>query len=123
MKEEKMKILKMLADKKITPEEASQLLEALDKAEATSGETSHKGKYLKIRVFEDNLNEPKVNINIPLGWVKGLSGVILPRIEEKLKAKGYSFNVKEVMDSIATGQTQKIIDIKDGNDKVEVYIE
>ncbi|MFH1228078.1 MAG: hypothetical protein V1701_09285 [Planctomycetota bacterium] len=123
MKEERMKILKMLGDKKITPEEASQLLEALDESEPLPGETPHKDKYLKVRVYENNMNEPKVNVDIPLGWGKGLSGFIMPQIEEKLKAKGYSFNIKELMDSIAKGQTQKIVDIKDGNDKIEVYIE
>jgi len=123
MKEEKMKILKMLAEKKITPEEASQLLEALDKLETPSGETPHKGKHLKVRIYEGNQNESKVNVNIPLGWVKELGGFIMPKIEEELKAKGHSFNAKEIMDSIATGQTQKIVDIKDDDDKIEVSIE
>ncbi len=119
MKEERMKVLKMLADKKITSDEAAQLLEALDKTEA---ETTHPAKCLRVRISEGGQTDV-VNVNIPLGWVKGLSGFIIPKIEEKLKAKGYPFNSQEIMDSIATGQTQKIVDIKDGNDKVEVYIE
>lgn len=123
MKEEKMRILKLLNDKRITPEEAAQLLEALDKTLPASGAIPAPGKYLKIRVYEGNLNEPKVNINIPLAWVKGMGPFILPHLEKKFKAKGFDFNAQEIMARIATGQTQKIVDVKDGNDKVEISIE
>jgi len=124
MNEERIKILKMLSDGKITAEEASQLLETMDEVKkSTAVQTERKGKLLKIRVYEDNLNEPKVNINIPLPWIKGLGSFILPKIEAKLKAKGHPVDMKEVMNNIASGRTQKIVDVKDGDDKVEIWVE
>ncbi|MFC1524891.1 hypothetical protein ACFL5I_00720 [Planctomycetota bacterium] len=124
MNQERIKILKMLSEGKITTEEASQLLETMDEVtKSTAVQTERKGKLLKIRVYEGNLDEPKVNINIPLPWIKGLGGFILPKIEAKLKAKGHPVDMKELMNNIASGRTQKIIDVKDGADKVEIWVE
>lgn len=124
MKEERLKILKMLAEGKVTAEEAAQLLETLDEMKPAAGtEPAKKGKTLRIRVYEGDLNEPKVNVNVPLPWVKGLAGFVLPKIEEKLKAKGYQVDINQMMETIASGQTEKIVDIKDGTEKVEIYVE
>lgn len=124
MKEERQKILKMVEEKKITAEEAAQLLEALDEVEsAGSGKSGKTTRKLVIRVYEGNTNEPKVNLNIPVSWAKGLAGFILPKVEEKLKAKGCNFNRDEFMAMINDNRPVRIIDVQDGKDKVEIFIE
>ena len=78
MSEERIKILKMLEEGKITSEEASDLLEAIDddggeETKPVEMSKSYLKKYLKIRVYEEN-DDTKVNINIPIKLVKaGLS--------------------------------------------------
>lgn len=64
--EEKMQILKMVEDKKITVEEATELLATLDKDEEIIPRKDV--KWLKVRVYTLD-DQPKVNVNIPISLV------------------------------------------------------
>ncbi len=70
MKEEIKKILEMLEEKKITSEEAAELLEALretkEEEEITPPSTKKK-RFLKIRVTKGE--KPQVNVTIPFSLV------------------------------------------------------
>ena len=64
MSEEKKKILKMVAEGRLTPEEADRLLDAVKDARG-------KRRFFKVRVYEkDNRENPKVKINIPIAVLK-----------------------------------------------------
>jgi len=64
MSEEKKKILQMVAEGKLTPEEADRLLNALSEAQG-------KKRFFKVRVYEKNDREnPKVRVNIPVAVLK-----------------------------------------------------
>jgi len=122
MREEILEILKMLEAKKITAQEAAQLLEALEhskKSEETEG--PKKGKTLKIRVYEDDRDKPKVNINLPVSWIKILGRFIPQKVEEKLETKGY--DVGKIIEEINSGQAGKIVEIEDEGKRVEIYVE
>jgi len=122
MQEEKLGILKMLEAKKITAEEAAQLLEALEHGKKSEEvKSDKKGKILKIRVYEDDLTKPKVNINIPVSWTKLFGHFIPQNVEEKLETKGY--DIGKIIDEINSGQTGKIVEIEDKGNKVEIYVE
>ena len=70
MKEEIKKVLEMLEEKKITSEEAAELLEALrdtkEEEEVTPLSTKKK-RFLKIRVTKGE--KPQVNVTIPFSLV------------------------------------------------------
>jgi len=71
MKEEIKKILEMLEEKKITSEEAVELLEALRETkeeEETTPLSTKKKRFLKIRVTKGD--KPQVNVTIPFSLVK-----------------------------------------------------
>ncbi|HBY58047.1 MAG TPA: hypothetical protein DEG96_09360 [Candidatus Atribacteria bacterium] len=71
MKEEIKKILEMLEEKKITSEEAAELLEALRETkeeEETTPLSTKKKRFLKIRVTKGD--KPQVNVTIPFSLVK-----------------------------------------------------
>lgn len=123
MNEEKLKILKMLEEKKISSQEAMHLLETLENLEAKDAHEKERSKTLKIRVYEGNLTEPKVNVNIPLGWFKLIKPLIAGKIKEKFKEKGYDIDMEKIYDSIQSGEIGKIVDVQDGDEKVEIYIE
>jgi len=124
MNEEKMKILKMLEEKKISSSEAMDLLESLSRLEGKeSRSTKSGGRFLKIRVYESGAAEAKVNVNIPIAWSKFMAPFIEQKIGEKLREKGYEMDVEKIREALEVGDVGKIIDINDGGNKVEISIE
>ena len=65
---EKLRILKMLEDKKITADEAARLLEALDRAGSRPTERELKRRWVHIRVEKDG--DETVNVKVPLALLK-----------------------------------------------------
>jgi len=124
MNEEKMKILKMLEDKKLSSSEAMQLLESLEKIDSkTQGAGGGKGRTLKIRVYKEDSSEPKVNVNVPLVWSKFLTPFIGGKIKEELEAKGYPMDLGKIQEALESGEIGKIVEVNNGKSRVEIYIE
>ena len=124
MNEEKMKILKMLEEKKISSAEAMELLEALSRLEGKEGRSSKSGgRFLKIRVYENGSPEAKVNVNLPISWSKFMVPFIEEKIGQKLREKGCEIDVEKIREALETGEVGRIIDINDGGNKVEISIE
>ncbi len=138
--EDKTRILNMVSEGKITVDEASILLDALNKKEKTSEEPiAMKGKQgrkpTKLRVNIDaneNSKKSKVNVNIPLSLVKTLGPIIsknLPKeAKEEMDKKGV--DLVAIMNSIdefieAAGEEDIVnVDIEgDEPAKVRVYVE
>ncbi len=122
MNEEKMRILKMLEEKKISSAEAMELLEALGKSSPDAAGRG-KGRTLRIRVYENGSAEAKVNVNVPLGWAKFMAPFIEGKIKAKLADKGYNVDLGKLQDAIDNQEPMKIVDVQDGGDKVEIFIE
>jgi len=122
MSDEKMRILKLLEEKKISSAEAMELLEALGKSLPGDG-GGKRGRTLRIRVYEDGAAEAKVNVNIPLGWAKFMAPFIESKIKSKLADKGYDVDLAKIQEAIENQEPMKIVDVQDGGDKVEISIE
>lgn len=136
MNEERKKVLEMLADGKISADEAERLLEALqNKATETAPQTAltetldNLPRYLFVKV--DAVDGDKVNIRIPLKLVK--AGIklqaLLPqdaqdKINAKLNEKGINLddfkdeNFKDLLDALTEFELN--VDDKKG-DKVRIY--
>lgn len=121
MNEEKMRILKLLEEKKISSGEAMDLLEALGRGAQEGG--NDRGRTLRIRVYEGGGAEPKVNISVPLGWAKFMAPFIEGKIKARLADKGYVVDLGKIQEAIESQEPMRIIDVQDGGDKVEIYIE
>jgi hypothetical protein len=68
MKEETLRILKLLENGKITADEANRLIAALDRAESKPNERQTRRKWLHIKVDENG--EKKVDVKIPLALLR-----------------------------------------------------
>ena len=68
MTEEKLRIIKLVEDGKISAAEAAQLLEALDKSDAKPSPKQLKRKWIHIKVDKDG--EQNVDVRIPLALLK-----------------------------------------------------
>lgn len=103
MNEEKRKILEMLADKKISVDEAEKLLAAVSEPPQAAGSGGLKGpKYLRVQVepAPGNKEGDRVNIRVPLNLVRAglkFASFIPPQVQEKvnaeLKEKGVPFDL------------------------------
>lgn len=123
---EKMQILTMVKDGKITTEEGVKLLDALENTSNSSNSITYSGskaKWLKIRVFDPE-DATKVNVTLPISLISigvKLAGKFSPEFKEAgLTEK----DMEEIFAAIKNGETGKIVDVdsEDGT-KVEVVIE
>lgn len=121
LKEEKMQILKMIEDGKITSNDGLELLSALEEKEDMP--IAKSSKWLKIKVHDPDDNT-KVNVNIPLALVDvGLK--MATKFSPELKnsdLKDIDFN--EIAELIKNGAQGKIVDIEsDNGERVEIVVE
>jgi len=123
--EERMKILKMVEEAKITAEEGARLLAALAdsrKASATSGGSSPGGdpRWFRVRVTDTATGKAKVNLNLPIGLLNvglKMGARFAPQVEE--------VDLRQALDAIRAGGMGKIIDVVDDVDgeHVEIFVE
>ena len=122
--EERLKVLQMLEEGKITPEEASSLLRALgrgpDEGPSRRVGAATENRFLRIRVTDVASGASKVNVTIPLGLV----GVGL-RIAERFAPDAQGIDIKQVEETILSGAQGKIVEVVDAedNERVEIYVE
>jgi hypothetical protein len=120
--EERMKILKMIEEGKLTPEEGARLLAALSEGRRPARPIPPRGPgfskgWLRIRVTDTTTGRAKATVNLPLGLVDAglnIASQYVPGI-----------NFEELAEAIKSGAEGKIIDVVDEEDgeHVEIYIE
>lgn len=120
---ERIQILGMVEEGKITSSEAMELLNALDENNeeiVPKKET----KWLKVRVKTMD-DETKVNVNIPIALVDvGLK--LAKTYDPKLKESGLDkINIDEILEAVKNGAEGKIVDVEDeeSQTKVMVFVE
>lgn len=120
--DERMKILKMIDEGKISAEEGAKLLAALTESRKPSPKapvksTSGGARWLRVRVTDMVTGKSKATINLPMGLVDAGMNI----------ASQYAPDVAfdELMEAIAAGAEGKIIDVIDEEDgeHVEIFIE
>ena len=122
--DERIQILGMVEEGKITAAEGMELLNAL---EETNEEIVPKteAKWLKVRVKTMDDEKTKVNVNLPIALVDvGLK--LAKNHNPKLKGSGLDkINIEEIVEAVKNGAEGKIVDVEDEDSKthVQVYVE
>jgi len=125
--DEKIRILKMIEEGKITSAEGEKLLSAIDEKSTKIEKQKIDGapKWLKIRVFEvdEKGKKTKVNINVPIAIVE--TGLKIGKgFDENLDSALNGVDFNDIMEMIRNGAEGKIVDIEtDEGETVEIYIE
>jgi hypothetical protein len=122
--EERMKILKMINDGKISAEEGAQLLSALslrtDKPRKSS-KSSLSGQILRVRVTDMSSGKTKVNVNVPMKLVDAglnIAAQFTPEMENAQMMEA----VKKALSEDIRGKIVDVID-QEAQEHVEVFIE
>jgi hypothetical protein len=122
--EERMQILRMIEEGKISAAEGADLLRALESANRKTSFEPLKGnskpRWFRVRVTDIQSGRKKVDVNIPMGLVNvgiKMGAKFAPEIE--------GTDYESIMDAVRSGQQGKVIDIFDEEDgeHVEIFVE
>ena len=125
--EERLKILKMIEEGKISPEEGTKLLSALSagrnkttEGSLFSGSLMSGARWLRVRVTDTNTGRAKATVQIPLRLME--AGM---KIGAHFAPEVAGVSMDEIMNALRTGMSGKIIDVKDEEDgeHVEIFVE
>ncbi len=123
--EERMQILKMIEEGKISAKEGAELIRAIDhnkqdeRTEPLRGATP--ARWFRVRVTDMMSGRNKVNVNIPMGLVNVGIKMGARFIPDSVDNVEY----QEVMDAIRSGRQGKIFDYTNEEDgeRVEIFVE
>ncbi len=139
MADDKMKILNMLAEGKISAEEAEKLLNAVEKTEEPAGTgtadllSSLESKFLYVQVDpKDGKSSERVSVKVPFALLKAglnIMGLIPEDVQDKINTsmadKGMNFNLNDIkpenVQDILTALEQLTVDVDSDDSTVKVY--
>lgn len=129
LKEEKLQILNMVEDGKITSQEGMNLLQAISGKNGTKKEYSNNRnpKWFKVKISESD-SKNKVNVTIPLSLINlgmKFANRFAPSFIPELESAGLSEeDICEIFEEIKNGASGKIVDIEsEDGEKVEIIVE
>jgi hypothetical protein len=143
MNESRKKILEMLAEKKISADEAYRLLEALDDGEGggqAPAATATGPKYLRVTIVPDpergsGENVDRVNVRVPMSLIRAgikLTALIpdhaRDKVNDALREKGIDFDVRNVkpedIEELIGALGELEVDVLSAKgEKVKVFVE
>ena len=137
MNENRRKILEMLSQGQITPDEAERLIAALEQEQpASDSHPKVKVKYLRVVVAADEKNDGSttVNIRVPMQLLRAgvkLTSLIPPeardRVNQALKNEGMHFDLNQLkpenLEELIDHLEDLTIDVDDKDVKVRVFCE
>jgi hypothetical protein len=124
--EERMKILKMIDEGKISAEEGAKLLSALSesRSRAMTGGGLNRGagnaRWLRVKVTDVATGRSKATVQIPIGLLDAgmkIGAHFAPEVE--------GVDLTQIMEAVRSGVTGKVVDVIDDEDgeHVEIYVE
>ncbi len=124
---ERMRVLELLEQGKISAAEAAELLRALgeDDRDAVAGESprGERPHWFRVRVTDVATGRPKANVSIPFGMVN--FGLRFAPNNFRFKGKGMPRQVDDLLDALRTGRRGTLYDITDRNEgeRIEIIVE
>jgi hypothetical protein len=124
--EERMKILKMIDEGKISAEEGAKLLSALSesRSRAMTGGGPNRGagnaRWLRVKVTDVASGRSKATVQIPIGLLDAglkIGAHFAPEVE--------GVDLTQIMEAVRSGVTGKLVDVIDDEDgeHVEIFVE
>lgn len=114
MSDERMKILQMVAQGKISPEQGDDLLKAMEE----EGDNKQAGgaRWVHIRVHEPSSGDVRVNIRLPIAW----AGKLL-KFANKYAP---DHDLAEIYEAIQSGEAGQVVQVEsDDGERVEIWLE
>lgn len=116
MNEDRLQILKMVEEGKVSAQEALKLLEAVEVPAALEGE-GPKATHLRFRITEGGKTK---NFSLGLGLVRWMTNLIR---RGNLNISDQLVDTEVVLAAIEAGRVGKVVDITDGDRRVEIWLD
>ena len=123
--EERMQILNMVAEGKISAEEGASLLAALEPAPGKKDTRPMAGgssepRWFRVRVSDLDTGRNKVNVNLPMSLVD-----VGTRMGARFAPELEDMDLHEIVEQVKSGAQGKIIEVEDteSGERVEIYVE
>lgn len=125
-REERMRILSLLEEGKISAAEAARLLEAMAPAPGTPVAPAAGGGKVHVRVTDTATGATRLRLTLPAALARIGARLATAEVSDELAAAGISAaDLKRVREAIDSGTAGTILELDDGTDgyRVEVWIE
>jgi hypothetical protein len=127
--EERIKILKMVQDGKITADQAAELLKALENRSAPASgapgqapgqAAGQRGRWFRVRITDTDTGKTRVNVRMPLSVVT--AGM---KMGMRFSPEVEGMDITQLAEMIQSGEVGQIVDVFDEEDgeHVEVFVE
>jgi len=122
--EERMQILNMVAEGKITAEEGAKLLSALEPERKRETrpltDSPSTPRWFRVRVTDLETGKSKVNVNLPMSLVD-----VGTRMGARFAPELEDLDFRDIIEQIKSGAQGKIVEVEDVEDgeRVEIYVE
>ena len=133
--EDRMRILSLVEEGKISAEEGARLLAAMNQGGSVSQAASSAGatssavvhapsagaaKWLKVKVTDQATGRLKVDVTIPLALVR-----VAARFGGNISPELRDLDIEEVIEAARSGESGRLVDVLDAEDgeHVEVFIQ
>jgi hypothetical protein len=121
--EERMQILNMVAEGKISAADGAQLLAALEPEKKDARlvtERPSAPRWFRVRVTDLESGKNKVNVNLPMSLVD-----VGTRMGARFAPELEDLDFNDIINQIKSGAQGKIIEVEDaeGGERVEIYVE
>jgi len=122
--EERMQILKLVAEGKISAEEGARLLAALEPERRREPPPPPGGgsapRWFRVRVTDMASGKNKVSVNLPMSLVD-----VGARMGARFAPELEGVKFQDLIEQIKSGAQGKIIEVEDaeGGERVEIYVE
>ncbi len=124
--EERMRVLKLIEDGKVSADEGARLLAALEKSDRQARRRRRKaedasarnGRWIRLRVSDSKSGKTRVNMTIPLALVNmglAVGARFVPDVAD--------LDVEAIRNALHSGLQGKILEVNDDDELVEIYVE
>ena len=122
--EERMQILKMIEEGKISASEGAELIRALEQNSRATETPPLAGpsqpRWFRVRVTDTRNGRHKVNVSLPIGLVN--VGI---KMGARFTPDTEGFNYKEIMEAVRQGKQGKVVDYvnEEDEERIEIFVE
>jgi hypothetical protein len=119
--EERMRILQMIQEGKVSADEGARLLQALgSSSRSVPPPPTRDPRLLRVRITDLESGKTKVNVNIPMSLV-----TVGIRLGARFTPNHAGVDYDEILEAIKSGASGKLVDVEDSTsgEHVEVWVE